>query len=557
MVAALNPYRAVLPGQAGPQNRRAQMQLVPQGQPRQAAPQRALVDPRGRQMSPAVAPQPQQPALQGYGYFQGAPQAPQYQQPQYAPQGYAPQYQQPQAPQYPQARQARQAPQYQPQGYPQAPQANPYAQAFYQSWQQGGAPGFQHQAGFQPTHQVPDPSAYGNVYPTNEPRALQQARGQMHGGLQVQPIQHFASRQEEALYEPNGQFSPYAYGGEGWRNGLQQYIPDPRNRVFNARGEVNAYNRKDALQQIAHVLTNATREAKQARFHRQANPMMTEERRRILAAAVQDPEGFAILGQELLLPIKDLIDYEGWARKVYRVRSLAQGELFRIAKDVRSTAWVIGQDGQGIEARLFGRYVTPSEFKIGSFPTVDIEEIYQMNYDVLDRAQDTARQEIELEEDKRGRALLDVTAQTVNTVTAYATLGVAAFEDVRFQVERHRLVVEKFLIARQELSDVVKTMSAQVDPVTERELILAGYIGSFLNAVIITSAGTGVEEVIPAGTFYAVTGPEYFGEMGIRVELFSEPFNMFSQMRFVKGFAYGEIIGFVSANPRSVAKGVK
>jgi hypothetical protein len=447
----------------------------------------------------------------------------------------------------------------------QAQQQHP-GQGFYNQWQQGGvqqaqAPqGFQQQGGvYAPQQQVPQ----GYVDPNMAP-ALQHARQAGYGqpgGPQMpayaQPIQHFASHADQRTFDPHGQFNPMAYGGEAWRDGLQQAMPDPRQRVFDRAGQLNAYDSKDALVQIKHLLTNSTREARFARFHRQAAQMMTEERRQILAAAVQDPEGFAIMGQELLLPIKDLVDYEGWSRKVYRVRPLAQGELFRIAKDVRSTAWVIGQDGQGIEARLFGRYVTPSEFKIGSFPTVDIEEIYQMNYDVLDRAQDTARQEIELEEDKRGRALIDIASQTVNAVTSFSTLGVAAFEDIRFQVERHRLVVEKFLINRAELSDIVKTMSAQVDPVTERELILAGYIGSFLNAVIITSAGTGVEEVVPAGTVYAVTGPEYMGEMGIRVELFSEPFNMFSQMRFVKGWAFGEIIGFVIANPRACAKGVK
>jgi hypothetical protein len=120
-------------------------------------------------------------------------------------------------------------------------------------------------------------------------------------------------------------------------------------------------------------------------------------------------------------------------------------------------------------------------------------------------------------------------------------------------------VVEKFLINRQELSDIVKTMSSAVDPVTERELLLAGYIGSFLNAMIMTSSGTlaDAQEVVPAGTFYAVAGPEFLGEMAIRVELFSEPFNMFSQMRFVKGFAFGEVIGFVLSNAKAVAKGIK
>lgn len=387
-------------------------------------------------------------------------------------------------------------------------------------------------------------------------RVLADAR-QRAQNLETRSIKRFASNTHEQMYDQDGQYNPHAFGGEGWRNGIQAALPDPRNRIFDKKGTLNAYDSKDALKQIAYLLQNASRESRQARFARQGSQMAPEQRRNILAAAVQDPEGFQILGQELLLPIKDMVDYEGWGRKLYRVRPLQQGEFFRLAKDVRSTAWVIGQDGQGIEARLFGRFVTPSEFKIGSFPTVDISDIYTMNYDVLDRAQDTARQEIALEEDKRARALIDVASQTVNTVTTFGSLGVAAFEDVRFQVERHRLVVEKFLIARQELSDVVKTMSSQVDPVTERELILAGYIGSFLNAMIITSAGTGVEEVVPAGTFYAVTGPEYLGEMGIRVELFSEPFNMFAQQRFVKGWAFGEIVGYAIPNPRSCAKGMK
>jgi hypothetical protein len=332
--------------------------------------------------------------------------------------------------------------------------------------------------------------------------------------------------------------------------------------MFNKSGELNAIDKRDALTQIAYLLQHVTKNASgMSSFYRpeQEQAMSKEARREVLAAALQDPtgEGFAIVGQELLLPIKDIIDYEGWARKIFRVRPLAQGELFRIAKDVRATAWVVGQDGQSIESRLYGRYIQPSEFKVTSFPTVDIEDIYQMNFDVLDRAQDTARQEIELEEDKRAVSIIDRAAQTVNATTLFTTLGISAFEDVRFQVERHRLIVEKFLIARAELSDIVKTMSTQVDPVTERELILAGYIGNILNAQIITAAGTGVQEVVPAGTFYAVTGSEYLGEMGVRVELFSEPFNMYSERRLVKGWAFGELIGYGIPNARAASKGNK
>lgn len=371
----------------------------------------------------------------------------------------------------------------------------------------------------------------------------------------------------EADRDETGAFNPQGFGGfSDSREQVRDALGTTKSaeRMFDSKGSLNAYDKKDALTQIAYLLNNVTKKANGS-MYREASSVPQEDRRKILAAAMSDPtmEGFAIVGQELLLPIKDIIDYEGWARKIFRVRPLAQGELFRIAKDVRSTAWVVGQDGQSIESRLYGRYITPSEFKITSFPTVDIEDIYQMNFDVLDRAQDTARQEIELEEDKRALSLVDKASTTVNSTTIFSTLGVAALEDIRYQVERHRLVVEKFLINRRELTDLIKTAvgvgsgSQHVDPVTERELILAGYVGNVLNAQIITAAGTGVEEVVPAGTVYAVTGSEYMGEMGVRVELFSEPFNKFSQREMVKGWAFGEIVGFALPNSRAVAKGTK
>jgi hypothetical protein len=368
-----------------------------------------------------------------------------------------------------------------------------------------------------------------------------------------------ASRQDEQNFGADGKLNP-ARGEQTKLGDIRSAVSGTSTqkiaRMFNDKGEMNAFDKKDALVQAAHLLQNVSRTAG-AKF--EAEAMDKQARRDVLAAAMKDPtgEGFALVGQELLLPIKELIDYEGFARKMFRVRPLGQGELFRIAKDVRSTAFVVGQDGQSIESRVYGKYIQPSEFKITSFPSVDIEDIYQMNFDVLDRAQDTARQEIERKEDQAAIAIMDRAAQAVNDVTFFSTLNISAFEDVRFQVERHRLIVEKFAINRAELSDIIKTMSSQVDPVTERELILAGYIGNILNAMIITSAGTGVQEVVPAGTMYAMTGAEYMGEMGIRVELFSEPYNKFVNQELVKGWAMAEIVGFGVANAKSIAKGMK
>jgi hypothetical protein len=370
-------------------------------------------------------------------------------------------------------------------------------------------------------------------------RALAEARQRT-----ANVIQNFRSASDEQNFDQGGSFNPRA-------------AFDSRERVFDARGQINASSQKEALQKAAQLLQGDAVNTLKRRATREQMARTAEARMQIVAQAMRDTEGFQVLGQELLEPIKDLIDYEGWIRKVMRVRPLGQNEQFRIQKDVRAAAFFVGQDGQGLESQVTGRWIVPPEGKITSYVTADITDIYQSNYDILARGQDTARQEIQLQEDKRGVALLDTAAQAVNTTISYGTLGVGPLEDVRLQVERHRLVVEKFLISRFELSDVIKTMSAQVDPVTERELIVSGYFGSFLNAMIVTAAGTGVEEVIPAGTFYAVTAPEYLGEMGIRIELFSEPFNMFVNFQTKKGWAFAEMVGFGIGNPRSVARGVK
>jgi len=364
------------------------------------------------------------------------------------------------------------------------------------------------------------------------------------------------NKQADAMEE--GVLNPSSFGGKSESGQIEA----GDSKMFDSKGTINAYDRKDALQQIAHLLQNVVKETPAPiTALKKESSISKEAKREAILAAFKDPtgEGFAMIGNELLAPIKEIVDYESWARKLLRVRPLAQGELFRITKDVayQTISWVVGQDGQTPESRVYGKYTIPPEFKITAFPSIDIADIYQMQYDGLDRAQDLARQDIERKEDQALVSALDNASTTFNDVTNFSSLGITAFEDIRYQVEQHRLVVDKFLINRQELSDIVTTMSGLVDPVTERELILAGYIGNILNAQIITSAGTGVFEVVPAGTVYAVPAPEYLGDMGIRVDLFSEPFNQYANQLTVKGWAFMEILGIGLPNSKSIAKGLK
>lgn len=328
-------------------------------------------------------------------------------------------------------------------------------------------------------------------------------------------------------------------------------------RRFTKGGTLNAWDKKDALMAIASVLNDKNIEKVRTASYRKHAELAPDVRREILLSALTDPtgQGLAKLGQELLVPIKDVIDYEGWARKILRIRELQQGEIHRITKDVRVVAFIVGQDGQSLFSQAAGRYVFPPEFKITAFPKVDIQDIYQMNFDVLEREQDLAKQMIMLKEDKALINALDSAATATNDLVYFATFNIGAFEDIKYQVERHRLIVDKFLINRQEVSSLIKNMHSYVDPVTERELILMGYVGTVLNSQIITTAGTGTQEVVTPGNVYAVTEGTFLGEMGIRLDLMSEPFTSYNLAETSKGWMFIELIDQAIVNSRAVAKG--
>jgi hypothetical protein len=233
------------------------------------------------------------------------------------------------------------------------------------------------------------------------------------------------------------------------------------------------------------------------------------------------------------------------------------GEVVRYDKDVYVQGWVIAEDGQTPQSVVEGRYIYPPEFEVTAYPSIEIKDKYRAQYDILARTQDRARMAIEYQEDLALINMLQAGGNQTNTTTFFATLNLAALEGIRYQIERHRLICDKFIIHRQEVSDLVNTVSTQVDPVTQRELIMAGYIGSILNAMIITTAGTQTFEILQPGEVVAVTAPEYLGGMPVRVELFSEPVNEFMEGRPRQGWFWYELISQVLANPAGVALGSK
>ena len=84
-------------------------------------------------------------------------------------------------------------------------------------------------------------------------------------GLPVaKPVARAATEADyrEELHDESGAFNPRPFGGTtDTRGDIKAALGAPNGRMFDAKGEINAYDKRDALQQIAYLLNNVTKTA--------------------------------------------------------------------------------------------------------------------------------------------------------------------------------------------------------------------------------------------------------------------------------------------------------
>ncbi len=338
--------------------------------------------------------------------------------------------------------------------------------------------------------------------------------------------------------------------------------------MFNDAGELNADSKAEAFDKIAEVLQGTAsgkyevyqkKVASPYDLYRQSSSMSDDEAYGVIREAIANPQsdGFRVVGQQLLNPIKEVIDFEGMARKVFMPRNVKTGETVRYDKDPYVVGWVIAEDAQTPQSVVEGKYIFPPEFEVTTYPSIEIKDQFRAQFDIMARIQDRARQAIEYQEDLAMVNVLTAASNQSNSTTFFSTLNLAAFESLAYQIERHRLVCSKYLIHRQELGDIRTSLSQVVDPLTAREIFMTGYIGNFFNAEIHTTAGTNTFEILQPGEVLAITDAEHLGGMPIRIELFSEPVSEFMNGYPRRGWFFYELISMFVNTPAGVAAGSK
>jgi hypothetical protein len=334
--------------------------------------------------------------------------------------------------------------------------------------------------------------------------------------------------------------------------------------TYGSKAQLNASSVKDALSQIVKY-ASILEELEPANTGMAQKPSFTDEQRdELIKRAMLTQEGKIALGQAMANPIRRNLDYQGVGRRVLVVDPLPQGALPVYDRDIDVAACVVSSNGSAPESRVFGDRVTVPEFEVVSNPTVRIAEVRRRRFNVIDRAQQKARQEIQAQEDANIFAALDFAGDaalggenTAQTVTAAGLLKHDLI-NLKKQVDRWDLVTSKFLMNINEFTDILSWgagggqtagTGGDVDPVTMREILQTGLYAHIWGADIIVS------KVVPVGTVFAVADPEFVGVMPIRQDIEVLPADEPKQLKL--GWVVNEIIGIGIVNARGCAVGRK
>lgn len=337
--------------------------------------------------------------------------------------------------------------------------------------------------------------------------------------------------------------------------------------LFNKQGDLNAGSLRDALSQLVKY-ASIIEETQSANQNLAGRPSFNDEQRdELIKRALTSEEGKIALGQAMANPIRRNLDYMGIGRKVLVVDPLPQGALPVYDRDIDVAASVVSSNGAAPESRVFGDRVTIPEFEIVSNPTVRIAEVKRRRFNVIDRAQQKARQEIQAQEDANIFATLDYASDNTkggeNTLVSNTANGRLAAADghlhkahlaeIKTQVDRWDLVTTKFLMNILQFNDILMwaayggTSAAlgEIDMVTQREILQTGLYAHLWGADIMVS------KLVPAQQVFGVADPEFVGVFPVRQDIEVLPADEPKQLKL--GWVVNEIVGVGVCSPRGVA----
>jgi len=281
----------------------------------------------------------------------------------------------------------------------------------------------------------------------------------------------------------------------------------------------------------------------------------TTQKQQVISEYIKTAAGRAKLAASMIQPLRLRRDYSAVGRKTFLVEQLPDGALPIYDKDPDVTAFVVGEEGENILAIQKPRRVIFPLFEVASNPEIPLTQIKERRFDLIERAQDLAKAQIQAAEDERVLAVLDSIAlsgfdtlpgQTNPDVAVVAPVSPSVLADAFAEVERHDLRVARIYMNATDYADIRKFGRDILDIESQATLLKTGLQAVLWGAQIITS------RLVPVGFIYICCEAEQFGRIPVRTELTvlsaDDP-----KVRTI-GFSVFENLGIGAFNPRGLVR---
>lgn len=261
------------------------------------------------------------------------------------------------------------------------------------------------------------------------------------------------------------------------------------------------------------------------------------------------------LAASMIQPLRTRRDYTSVGRRTFLVEQLPDGALPIYDKDPDVAAYVIGEEGESIMSVLKPRRVIFPLFEIASLPEIPLTQIKERRYDLIERAQDLGKSQIQAAEDERVFAIMDSVATNgfdtlgggLNPdISVVAPLTSSALADAFGAIAKHDLRVARIFMNAEDYSDILKFGREILDIESQAQLLATGLQGTIWGAQVIQS------RLVPRGTVYVCTDPEYFGRIPVRTEL--TVLSADNPRARTIGFSMFENLGIGAHNPRGLQR---
>jgi len=275
---------------------------------------------------------------------------------------------------------------------------------------------------------------------------------------------------------------------------------------------------------------------------------------KLISDYIGSAAGRAKLAASMTQPLRLRRDYMAVGRKAFLVEQLPDGALPIYDKDPDVTAFVVGEEGENIIAVTKPRRVIFPLFEIASNPEIPLTQVKERRFDLIERAQDLARAQIQAAEDERVFATMDAVATNgfdslgnVNAdIPVVAPISGDVLADAYSLIERHDLRVARVFMNARDYADLRKFGRDILDIETQRDLLKTGLMATLWGAQIIVS------RLVPVGTVYVACEPENFGRIPVRTEL--TVLSADDPKARTIGFSCFENLGIGCFNPRGLAR---